>query len=137
MKSLILSTVTRFMMPLLLMVSLFLLIQGHEAPGGGFIAGLMGASAFSIYALAFGIAQVKEAMHIEPRSLLGIGILISLLSGTVGMFNGKPFLTGEWLELDISHWGPVHIGTPMIFDVGVYLVVLGMATSVITSIAEE
>lgn len=137
MQSLILSTVTRFIMPLLLMVSLFLLIQGHEAPGGGFIGGLMAASAFSIYALAFGIDQVKEAMHIEPRSLLGIGILISLFSGLVGVFFGKPYLTGEWLEMQVTHWGPLHIGTPMIFDFGVYLVVLGMVTSVITGLAEE
>jgi multicomponent Na+:H+ antiporter subunit B len=137
MGSTILTTVTRFMMPLLMMVSIFFLVRGHNAPGGGFIAGLMAASAFSLYCLAFGIEQVRAVLHLQPIAIMAIGLLVSIASGMVSFLCDAPFMTAKWVEFSIPFFGSLNIGTPMIFDVGVCLVVFGMTTSIIIGLAEE
>lgn len=139
MTSLILRTATRFMLPLLLLFSIFLLLRGHDEPGGGFTGGLVGASAFTLYALAFGVPAAREAMRIDPRSLVGVGLLISLVTGTLPLFRGKPFLTyrDSWGELYLSGLGKIDLGTPLFFDVGVFLVVFGVTLSIVFPLAEE
>ncbi len=131
MNSLILRTATRFLMSLLLLYAIFLLLRGHNDPGGGFVGGLVVAAAFSLYALAFGVAAARAALLVETRTLLGTGLLVALMSGLPAVLRGQPFLTAQWFDVGVL------IGTPLIFDVGVFLVVIGVVLTMTFNLAEE
>ena len=135
MHSLILSTASRLLLPLLLLFSLFLLVRGHNEAGGGFVGGLVAAAAFALHALALGVDEGKRALGIEPRLLVASGLTISLVAGSVSILAGFPFLTGLWSEAAVPAIGS--FGTPVLFDAGVYLVVTGMVLLVVFSLMEE
>ena len=124
-------TAARLLMPLLLLFSVFLLLRGHNEPGGGFVGGLVAAAAFALYAIAFGVQRARQALLVRPLTLLGAGLLIALVSGLPAVLRGQPFLTALWAS------GPVALGTPALFDVGVFLVVAGVVLMMIFSLAEE
>jgi multicomponent Na+:H+ antiporter subunit A len=124
-------TAARLLMPLLLLFSLFLLLRGHNYPGGGFVGGLVAAAAFALYAIAFGIQRAREALMVRPLTRLGAGLLIALGSGVPAVLRGKPYLTALWAP------GPIPFGTPATFDVGVFLVVAGVVLMMIFTLAEE
>ena len=124
-------TAARLLMPLLLLFSAFLLLRGHNEPGGGFVGGLVAASAFALYGIAFGVRRARQALLVRPMTLLGAGLLIALLSGLPAVLRGRPFLAAMWAS------GPVAVGTPALFDVGVFLVVAGVALMMIFSLAED
>ena len=124
-------TAARLLMPLLLLFSLFLLLRGHNNPGGGFVGGLVAAAAFALYAIAFGIQRARQALMVRPLTLLGAGLLIAVGSGVPAVLRGKPFLTALWAP------GPIPFGTPATFDVGVFLVVAGVVLMMIFTLAEE
>ncbi len=135
MNSLILSTTVRFLISILLMFSLILLFRGHHAPGGGFVGGLVAAAAYSLYALAYDVKTSLGLLRINPRYLIAIGLLVSLGGGLAGLLSGEDFLTGLWLHIPFPAIGK--LGTPVIFDAGVYLVVLGASLTIIFSLAED
>ncbi len=137
MTSLILATATRFLFPLLLMFSVFLLLRGHDLPGGGFIGGLIASSAFALYWIAFDVAAARRMLAVDPRRLIGAGLLLALASGWIGVFGGKSFLTGTWATIQFPGAGPLPLGTPLLFDTGVYLLVIGVMMLIITTLAEE
>lgn len=133
MNSLILCTATRFLLPLLLMFSVFLMLRGHNEPGGGFSGGLVAASAFALYAIAYGVPKTREALRVDPRDFIGVGLIIALLSGVPSLLMNQPYLTGLWFYLPGTK---IKIGTPVFFDIGVYLVVLGITLTIILALAE-
>lgn len=137
MRSLILKTATRFLLPLMLLFSVFLVLRGHNAPGGGFVGGLVAAAAFALYAIAYDVAAAREALRIESRSLIGAGVLLALASGMPSLALGQPFMTGQWGSIPASGLGTLHIGTPLFFDLGVYLAVVGVALTIIFTLAEN
>lgn len=139
MGSVILRTATIFMLPLLLLFSVFLLLRGHNQPGGGFTGGLVGTSALALYGMAFGVDRARHALAIDPRSLMGAGLVVALSTGLVPLWMGTPLLTHRdlWFKLTIAGLGTVDIGSPFFFDLGVYMVVLGAALTMILSLAEE
>ena len=124
-------TAARLLMPLLLVFAVFLLLRGHNQPGGGFVGGLVAAAAFALYAIAFGVRRARQALLVRPLTLLGAGLLIALLSGVPAIVRGQPFLTALWAP------GSLPLGTPALFDVGVFLVVAGVVLMMIFSLAEE
>jgi multicomponent Na+:H+ antiporter subunit A len=124
-------TAARLLMPLLLVFSIFLLLRGHNQPGGGFVGGLVAAAAFALYGIAFGVRRARQALLVRPLTLLGAGLLIALASGLPGSLGGRPFLSALWAS------GPVALGTPAVFDLGVFLVVTGVVLMMIFSLAEE
>jgi multicomponent Na+:H+ antiporter subunit A len=124
-------TAARLLMPLLLLFSVFLLLRGHNQPGGGFVGGLVAAAAFALYGIAFGVQRARQALLIGPWTLLGGGLLIALLSGVPAILRGQPFLTALWSS------GPVPVGTPALFDMGVFLVVAGVVLMMVFTLAEE
>ena len=134
-QSLILSTAARFILPLMLLFSIFLLLRGHYEPGGGFVGGLVAAAAFSLYAISFGVARTREVLRLDPRVLIGAGVLVSTVSGMFAWLYGNPYLTDVWLERPWPVIGTV--GTPLIFDIGVYFVVLGVVLKIIFVLAED
>jgi multicomponent Na+:H+ antiporter subunit A len=124
-------TAARRLMPLLLVFSVFLLLRGHNQPGGGFIGGLVAAAAFCLYGLAFGVQQARQALLVRPMTLLGAGLLIALGSGVAAVLRGQPFLTAVWATGDLP------IGSPVVFDIGVFLVVAGVVLMMVFTLAEE
>lgn len=136
MKSVILQTATRLLFPLLLVFSLFLFFRGHNEPGGGFIGGLVGASAFVLFAIAFGTEITRKLLRMDPRVMVGWGLLFALISGIVSMMAGDSFFTGQWI-FPLVFGAELHLGTPLIFDIGVYLVVVGFTLAVIFALEEE
>jgi multicomponent Na+:H+ antiporter subunit A len=129
--SAIFRTAARLLMPLLLLFALFLMLRGHNEPGGGFVGGLVAAAAFSLYAIAFGVPNATRALPVSPLTLLGAGLLVAVASGIPAALRGQPFLTAVWM-LD-----PVTLGTPLLFDLGVFLVVTGVVLMMIFSLGEE
>ena len=137
MTSIILRTATRYMFPPLLVFSIYLLLRGHHYPGGGFVGGLLAGSAFSLYALAFGVDQARNVLRFDSRDITAVGLSIALLSGLPGLFCGNAFLTGTWWKVPIRPGVTFDLGTPVIFDIGVYFVVLGVLLTLVFSLAEE
>lgn len=137
MNSLILRTATRLLFTLLLLFSIFILLRGHNEPGGGFIAGLVTGGAFVLYAMAYDVDTARRALRIEPLALIGLGLLLAAGSGFLPLFSGEPFLTGKWISLDWLDAEPIKLGSPVIFDIGVYLVVIGASLTIILTLAEE
>jgi multicomponent Na+:H+ antiporter subunit B len=135
MTSIILSTATRYLLPLLLLFSVFVTVRGHNEPGGGFVGGLVAAAAFSLYALANGVHAARRALGIDPRTLIGVGLLIAAGSGLIGLAAGLPFLTALWSTIPVPLIGKA--GVPVFFDIGVYVAVVGVTLTIISALAEE
>lgn len=135
MKSLIFQTTTRAVTPLLLAFSLFMLLRGHNEPGGGFIGGLLAVTAFALYALAFDVRQARQLLGMAPRTMTAVGLLLAIGSGCGAWLFGQPFMTGLWVPLDLP--AELKLGTVLLFDIGVYLVVLGAASLALLVLMEE
>jgi multicomponent Na+:H+ antiporter subunit B len=131
----ILQTAVRFLMPLLLLFAVFVLLRGHNQPGGGFVGGLVVASSFVLYSIAFGVDAARRALLVSPSALLGGGLLIALASGLPGVLAGRPFMSAVWISVGA---GPtaIHVGTPLVFDVGVFLAVIGVVLTIVFTLAE-
>lgn len=132
MTSVILITATRVLTPLMLVFSVYLLVRGHNNPGGGFVGGLVAASAITLYALAMGVAAARRLLRFGPRELAIAGVLTALAAALPALAQGAPFLTSVWLLTD-----PVAIGSPQLFDLGVYLVVIGGVSGVLLVLEGE
>jgi multicomponent Na+:H+ antiporter subunit B len=135
MTTVILATATRYALPLLLLFSIFLLLRGHSEPGGGFVGGLVAAASFAFYAFAYGVDKARKALRVNPRLLIGVGLLIAVSSATLSLFTGQAFMTGLWTKHKFPVFGP--IGTPFVFDIGVYLVVTGVILIIVFELAER
>jgi multicomponent Na+:H+ antiporter subunit B len=136
MKSVILHTATRLLTSVILMFSVYIMFRGHNEPGGGFIGGLIAASAIVLYSVSFGAAWARHALRVPSMSIAGCGLFFAAISGVLSAFAGAPFLTGLWWipHLDIE----VHLAlsTPLLFDIGVYLVVIGAIVTIALEMEE-
>jgi multicomponent Na+:H+ antiporter subunit B len=133
--SLILRATTRILFPLTFVFSVFLLFRGHNVPGGGFVGGLAAAAAFALVLASDGLDTARRLLRVDPLVFIGTGLAVALLSGVPPLLDGGAFLTGHWLEMKVPVIG--HLGTPFVFDVGVYLAVLGVVVAIIFELAEE
>jgi multicomponent Na+:H+ antiporter subunit B len=134
--TIILRTASTYLLPLLLLFSVFILLRGHYLPGGGFIGGLIASIAFILHGSANGQENTKTMLRIHPGFLMPVGLTIAFLSGVSGMvLEGKPFMTGMWFKDPLPVIGMV--GTPLFFDIGVYLVVVGVTLTIIMTISES
>ena len=133
--SLILRTATRYLLPVLTLFSVFLLLVGHHAPGGGFVGGLVSASAIALCALAFDVETARRILPMTPRTLVGIGLMTAGISGLWGLAQGVPFLTAYWGSLSLPE-AQIELGTPLLFDLGVYFVVTGVVLAMVFALAE-
>jgi multicomponent Na+:H+ antiporter subunit B len=137
MTSLILRTSTPFLSPLLLVVSVLLLLRGHNEPGGGFVGGLIAAAAFALYAIAFDVQHAQRRLRLDPHVLTGIGLGLALGSALVAIVAGDTFMTSQRLMLELPLIGHLDLSTPQLFDTGVYFVVLGVMMLIILNLAED
>lgn len=137
MSSLILRAAARYLFPIIMLFSVYALLRGHNEPGGGFVGGLAAASAYILYALAFDAASARKLLHIDSRTLIALGLLVAAGSALLAMFTGQPFMTGLWGELPVTRSFSLKLGTPLFFDIGVYLVVLGVTVTILLALGED
>ena len=135
MTSSILQTAVRVLMPLLLLFAVFLLMRGHNEPGGGFVAGLVVAASFILYSIAFGVDAARRALLVGPSTLLGVGLLVAFLSGLPGLVIGQPFMTAMWTTVTAGSTA-LPVGTPLVFDIGVCLAVIGVVLTIVFTLTE-
>ena len=136
MNTIILRTVAPPITALMLVFSVFVLLRGHNEPGGGFIGGLIAASALAIYGIAYGVAAVRRAIRFHPMSIAGFGLLIATLSGFLSLPAGVPFMTGLWIYPSL-YGIEVPLATVVSFDVGVYFVVVGAIAGIALALEER
>jgi multicomponent Na+:H+ antiporter subunit B len=136
MRTLIFRTIAPGLTSLMLLFSVFVLLRGHNDPGGGFIGGLIAVAAVAIYGIAFGVPVARRALYFQPLAISGAGLLLSAASGLVSLAYDAPFLTGVWTSVHLFG-AEVDVSTVMAFDIGVYLVVLGSLSSVALSLEDR
>lgn len=136
MRSMILQKVSMAILPVIALFAIYLLLRGHDEPGGGFIAGLVTAAATVLVALAFGVKWARERLAPIIRPAFALGLLLAALSGMVAMVMGDPFLTHYHTYLPIPGVGEIHLSTTLAFDIGVYLVVVA-STAIAASVFAE
>ncbi|MEM9774229.1 MAG: Na+/H+ antiporter subunit B, partial [Chloroflexota bacterium] len=135
-RSLIFQTASRYLVPLILLFSVFVLFRGHNEPGGGFIGGLVASSAFVIYVFAFDVQQARELLRVEPIRLIGVGLAVAVASAMISpVFLQETFMYGVWGTTELPAIGK--LGTPLMFDIGVMLTVVGTVLSIVFSLAEQ
>jgi multicomponent Na+:H+ antiporter subunit B len=134
MKSLIFKTASTYLLPLLLLFSIFILLRGHYLPGGGFVGGLMASIAFLIHSFAFGLKETRHIIRMNPGFLMPIGLFFAVGAAIAPFFIGAPVLKGLWFEEPFRFVGMV--GSALFFDIGVYLVVIGATLTIMFSITE-
>jgi multisubunit Na+/H+ antiporter MnhB subunit len=134
--SVILQAATRLLAGLMLVFAVYLLFRGHNAPGGGFSGALVAGTAFALFAVVEGPGAVRSAVRIPPRVLTATGLAVALLSGLAGPAAGRDFMAGLWWSLP-GDPGKVAAGTPLVFDIGVFLTVLGAVLAILLALEES
>jgi multicomponent Na+:H+ antiporter subunit B len=131
-RSFIFDAVARTAFFLINLVAFYLLLRGHNLPGGGFIAGLASAISLILLSLSLGVEGMARVVRFDPVRLAAAGLLLSILTGLGPVFMGRPFFEHCYWHLHDVPWvGDLHLGTPLAFDTGVYLLVIGITAKMI------
>jgi multisubunit Na+/H+ antiporter MnhB subunit len=137
MTSIIFASWARMLAIAMLLVSLFILLRGHNEPGGGFIGGLIAAGALATVAFAYGTREASRYLVFHPCAVAGAGLLLALLSGLPGLIGPEnAFLHHLWITLPLGGID-LKLGTTIPFDIGVYLVVVGSIAAFIFALMSE
>ncbi|MFA9480184.1 MnhB domain-containing protein [Phycisphaerales bacterium AB-hyl4] len=137
MSSLILRTAVALIMPLALLFSLFMAIKGHNEPGGGFIGGLIAAVSLAIYRMSNGPDTFRQLIPLHPRIIVFTGMAIALLTALAPLALGLPLLHTWHGYVGLPGGGTAHASSALIFDAGVFLVVVGASIGMIIRLSEE
>ena len=142
MPSAILMAGTRVLVALLLLFSVYWLLRGHNLPGGGFIGGLVGATGFVLYAIACSVENARRALRVHPRVVAAAGLGIALGAGFLPALLGDAPFTGQWLFVGGAvpgtySEGALALSSILLFDIGVYLTVLGATLALVFALEEE
>lgn len=136
-RSVIFEVVTRFIFHAMIVFALFLLFSGHNNPGGGFAAGLVVGIALAVRYLAGGRYELGEAAPVHPGILLGVGLFLSAGVGLVTLVTTGDALRSTLIEFHLPLVGTVHLVTSLFFDIGVFLVVIGLVLDILRSLGAE
>lgn len=128
MRTVIFHTAIKLLMPLFIAFSLFLLFRGHNSPGGGFIGGLLASIAFFMRAMVLGVNNTIAKYKLRPIGIMAIGLSVALISVIIPVLAGYPLMTGLWFDFTLPIIGK--IGTPLMFDIGVYILVIGVVLNI-------
>jgi multicomponent Na+:H+ antiporter subunit A len=137
MTSPILQTAGRTLFHTLLVFSLFMLFAGHNNPGGGFIGGLVAGAALVLRYLAEGSDDLRRLVPVPTATLLGAGLVCASVAGVIGPLSGQGVLSSASLDATLPLFGDVHLTTVMLFDTGVYLVVIGVVHGILDTLGAE
>ena len=130
-----LRTASNYLLPLLLMFSVFVLLRGHYLPGGGFVGGLIASIAFVLHSFAYNTRRTKNLFRRDPFFLIPIGLVLLFVSSVLPVVIGENFLTVLWFAQSLEVIGSV--GTALVFDAGVYFVVIGVVLTILFTISEN
>lgn len=133
----LLATGARTMVPTLVLFSLFLLVVGHDVPGGGFAGGLLAATALLLMFLAFGDRGLRRALPFEPEAVTGLGLGLAVIAGLLGAFFEGTFLTYVFVDMDVAVIGEVKLSSLLLFDLGVYVLVIGVVETALQRLGGE
>lgn len=136
-RSLMVDVITRIAFPTMMVVSLYFFFAGHNAPGGGFAGGLVAALAFSLRYLAGGRAELEETLPVDAGRILGTGLGLSVLAATLPMVFGSPPLTSHVWDFHLPVIGEMHVPSALLFDAGVYLIVIGLIMHILRSLGSQ
>lgn len=133
----ILQTVARYVAFLIMIFSIYLFFAGHHSPGGGFIGGLMTSGALLLVAIAFGSSMLRQLLPFDFRMLTAAGLLVALLTGMGSFVFDVSFMTHAFGHITAPWLGEIELSTAVLFDLGVYLTVVGVTMTIILSIGED
>jgi multicomponent K+:H+ antiporter subunit A len=133
---LVLATLSRVLLPMALLVSVFIFLRGHNLPGGGFIAGLVTAVALILQYVASGVQWTQSRLPLNYQVMAGLGVLIAGLTGLGSWLFDRPFLTSSFGYFQIPLIGEIELATAMLFDVGVYLTVVGATLLILANLGK-
>ena len=127
--------VTRLLMPIAITVGIYIFLRGHNQPGGGFVAGLVIAIALLMQYMASGFAWTQERKRIEYHTMIGLGVVIAGCTGAGAWLSGTPFLTSAYTYVHLPPIEEFELATAMLFDLGVFLTVLGAVMLMLYSLS--
>jgi multicomponent Na+:H+ antiporter subunit A len=133
-RSLVLEVATRIIFPLIMVVSVYFLFAGHNYPGGGFAGGLAAGLGLALRYLAGGRYELGETLPVDSSKILGVGLALAGGTALGSLFLGAPVLSSGVLSFTLPVLGHVKVMTSLFFDLGVYLVVVGMVLDVLRSL---
>ncbi|MBD8014677.1 Na(+)/H(+) antiporter subunit B [Planococcus wigleyi] len=133
----ILKTVSKAVVLIILTFGIYLFFSGHNEPGGGFIGGLVIASAFVLMFLSYDSETVSGALPIDFKKLSALGVLLAMISGIAPMFFGGAFLSQSFGYFDLPIFGKTELATVTVFEGGIALTVVGVVVNIILSISED
>jgi multicomponent K+:H+ antiporter subunit A len=122
-------------MPIAVVVGIYIFLRGHNEPGGGFVAGLIVAIALLMQYMASGFAWTQERKRIQYHTMIGLGIVIAGLTGAGAWLFGLPFLTSAYTYVNLPPIEEFELATAMLFDLGVFLTVLGAVMLMLYSLS--
>lgn len=131
------SVIMNWMFPVIITIAAFLFMRGHDLPGGGFAAGVTMAIGFLLQYLAGGTRWVEDRLRILPMRWIAFGILISALTGLGSWLFGYPFLTSSFRYIDVPYIGEVPMASALLFDLGVFVLVVGATVLILIAIAHQ
>jgi multicomponent K+:H+ antiporter subunit A len=131
------AAVMRWLFPVIIVLAAYLLLRGHDLPGGGFAAGVAMAAAFILQYMAAGAKWVEDRLRVLPVSWIGLGLLLAASTGLGSWLFGYPFLTSYWQYLHLPLIGPVPVATALLFDLGVFSLVVGATVLMLIALAHQ
>lgn len=137
MRSVLLQTTTRLVYPAIVTFSLFMFFRGHNYPGGGFVGGLIASAGILLVYIAFGMREGDRIYGFNYRLVASLGLLCAAAAGLLPMFAGRPFLTSMFGRVDVPGIGTLVLSTVLLFDFGVFLVVLGTVVGIVKVLVLE
>ncbi len=137
MSSMVFRTAVRLILPLTFLFGAYMGLKGHNEPGGGFVAGLIFAVAFMLYMMSDGPEAYRRLVPVHPRMIIFIGLVFALATALVPMALGYPFLTSHVRDIVLPSGESIHFSSVLFFDIGVTLVVVGVAVGAMQRLSEE
>jgi multicomponent K+:H+ antiporter subunit A len=131
------AVLVRLLLPMAGLVSVYFLLRGHDSPGGGFVGGLVMATAIIVQYMVGGTLWVESRLRVHPLVWIGLGLLSAVAAGVMGWWSSLPFLTARTLDLHLPLLGGVHLSSVLVFDLGVYLLVVGATLLMLVALAHQ
>jgi multicomponent K+:H+ antiporter subunit A len=131
------AVIGRALMPVAGIISIYFLLRGHNAPGGGFVGGLVMATGIIVQYMTSGVLWVEPRLRVHPHFWIGLGLLASGIAGMSAWSIAAPFLTSVEWETTLPLLGTLHLSTVLLFDIGVYMVVVGASVLMLIAIAHQ
>jgi len=132
-----LQSATKILVFIIITFSIYVLFAGHHNPGGGFIGGLITASALVLLYIAFDLQSVRDIIPVDFNRLAATGVIVSVLTGAASFLFDVPFLSQTFDYFDLPVLGLTELASAVIFDLGVYMAVIGTTMTIITTISED